>query len=98
MRGFGRGRQVKIKNYQEFVMGTTSTRINEIYLREIRQLSTSDQLLLAQEIIAQAAVATRSVDSSPPQRSLLELEGMGADCWEGMDAQEYVDQLRAEWS
>ena len=79
-------------------MGTTSTRISEIYLREIRRLSTSDQLLLAQEIIAQAAAATRSTDSPSQQRSLLELEGLDAGCWEGGDAQEDVDRLRAEWS
>jgi hypothetical protein len=30
-------------------------------------------------------------------RSLLELEGLGAEIWEGVDAQEYVDELRDEW-
>jgi hypothetical protein len=29
--------------------------------------------------------------------SILELEGLGAEIWEGIDAQEYVDQLRSEW-
>lgn len=27
-------------------------------------------------------------------RSLLELEGLGAEIWEGVDAQEYVNELR----
>lgn len=30
-------------------------------------------------------------------RSLLELEGSGAEIWKGIDAQEYVDALRDEW-
>jgi len=35
--------------------------------------------------------------SSLPKRSLLELEGLGAEIWQGVDAQEYVDKLRCEW-
>jgi len=31
------------------------------------------------------------------QRRLSELRGLGKDIWEGIDAQEYVDQLRSEW-
>jgi len=28
---------------------------------------------------------------------LMELAGLGAEIWEGIDAQEYVNQLRSEW-
>ena len=31
------------------------------------------------------------------QRCLSELRGLGKEIWEGIDAQEYVDQLRSEW-
>jgi hypothetical protein len=31
------------------------------------------------------------------KHSILELAGLGAEIWEGIDAQEYVDQLRSEW-
>jgi len=31
------------------------------------------------------------------QRRLSELRGLGKEIWEGIDAQEYVDQLRSEW-
>jgi hypothetical protein len=31
------------------------------------------------------------------QRSLSELRGLGKEIWEGIDAQEYVNQLRREW-
>jgi hypothetical protein len=27
----------------------------------------------------------------------MELHGLGAEIWQGIDAQEYVDQLRSEW-
>ena len=28
------------------------------------------------------------------KRSIMELEGLGKEIWEGIDAQEYVDELR----
>jgi hypothetical protein len=31
------------------------------------------------------------------QRSLLELEGLGAALWQEIDAQHYVEELRQEW-
>jgi phage terminase Nu1 subunit (DNA packaging protein) len=31
------------------------------------------------------------------KRSIMELHGLGAEIWEGVDAQEYVNQLRNEW-
>jgi len=31
------------------------------------------------------------------RRHLSELRGLGKGIWEGIDAQEYVDQLRSEW-
>ena len=43
------------------------------------------------------AVASARVVSRQPDRSLLELEGLGANLWKGMSAQEYVDALRDEW-
>ncbi len=36
-------------------------------------------------------------ESAPQQRRLSELRGLGKEIWEGVDAQEYVDQLRNEW-
>ena len=31
------------------------------------------------------------------EHSILELEGLGAEIWQGIDAQEYVNRLRSEW-
>ncbi len=32
------------------------------------------------------------------KHSILELAGLGKEIWEGIDAQEYVNQLRDEWN
>lgn len=39
------------------------------------------------------------VINTPPvrRRSITELRGLGAEIWEGIDAQEYVNALRDEW-
>jgi hypothetical protein len=31
------------------------------------------------------------------QHSILELEGLGAEIWAGVDAQKYIDEMRDEW-
>ena len=36
-------------------------------------------------------------ETEPKQHSILELRGLGKEIWEGIDAQEYVNQLRSEW-
>jgi len=38
---------------------------------------------------------TMSDDSET--HSLLELEGLGAEIWEGVDVEEYINQMRDEW-
>jgi hypothetical protein len=42
-------------------------------------------------------VDSLEVKEARPQRRLSELRGLGKDIWQGIDAQEYVDQLRSEW-
>lgn len=45
-------------------------------------------------------VDTLTETESPPvqkKRSILEFEGVGAEMWQGIDAQEYVNRLRDEW-
>lgn len=41
-------------------------------------------------------LATESGGVSKPY-SLLDLEGVGAELWKEVDAQEYVNQIRDEW-
>lgn len=35
--------------------------------------------------------------SPEPLHSIWELRGLGAEIWQGIDAQAYVDDLRREW-
>jgi hypothetical protein len=69
--------------------------VEELYETHIKGLPVDQQLrllaMIAQEV--SSSVSTRS----GRRRSLLELEGLGADMWEGTDAQDYVDELRREW-
>lgn len=62
----------------------------EELLTEIRALTVEQRKHLIMDIV-------NSLTESPKTRSLLELEGLGAEIWEDIDAQEYVDQLRDEW-
>lgn len=68
--------------------------IDRLYREHIRPLPIRERLRLAERIIAEAA---ESELGDAPRRSLLELEGLGAEIWEGVDAQAYVDELRDEW-
>ena len=68
------------------------TNVYVIYSRYIRNLPASERATLI-ALIANGLVY--DVPSAPPERhSILELEGLGEEIWEGIDAQEYVDALR----
>jgi hypothetical protein len=69
-------------------------RAEEIYEQHIKPLPEAEQLRLVELIVHQLATAAQH--TLQPQRSLLELEGLGADLWQGIDAQQYVDELRKE--
>ena len=70
--------------------------VEELYERYVRPLSPRDRLRLitmtTEELSQESAVEPKS-----GERSLLELEGLGAHLWKGIDAQEYVRELRSEW-
>ena len=63
-------------------------------LERVQQLSPADQLRLLEEL---AALVRRQVVTRT-RRSILELQGLGKEIWQGMDAQEYVDRERASWN
>lgn len=68
--------------------------VEDLY-RRVRMLSTAKQLELVALVAKDLAQPAR--ESGDPHRSLLELEGLGAALWDGIDAQGYVDDLRREW-
>ena len=71
------------------------TKAQALYESEIRKLPPAERQRLVELI-------TRDLDESDPgarpRRSILELRGLGAEIWRGIDAQDYVDHLRDEWN
>ena len=64
-------------------------------LEEIRALSVAERKRLIGAIVD--TLTEPATEDEPKERSILEFEGVGAEMWQGLDAQEYVNRLRAEW-
>ena len=69
--------------------------VEEIYRQHIKPLPMAEQLKLIEKVARE--LATENDKPATRKRSLLELEGLGAEIWQGIDAQEYVNELRNEW-
>lgn len=69
--------------------------VREIYEQHIKPLPLAEQLRLVELIVHDLAATTTHKETR--QRSLLELEGLGAELWQGVDAQQHVNELRKEW-
>jgi hypothetical protein len=73
--------QTKLLSYDDYVHG-------------IQQLK-PEELVSLLEIIS--ANLKKTLKEKNIKHSIMELEGLGAEIWEGIDAQEYVRQERATW-
>lgn len=62
--------------------------------RQVESLTPDEQLRL----LAELADMVRRRVWVKPKRSIMELEGLGKEVWQGIDAQEYVNQERASWN
>ena len=69
--------------------------VEQLYMQQIRSRSPQERLRLLKLMVAD--LTEKDVADNKPKRSILEFEGLGADNPIGMDAQEYVNQLRDEW-
>ncbi len=67
--------------------------VEEIYQQYIKPLPDKDKLRL----IAKVSNDLADPETEKPKRSIMELHGLGKEIWEGIDAQEYVNELRNEW-
>ena len=72
-----------------------SKTVDEIYEQHIRPLPAADRLRLVELIACELSAGVGH--DLPRSRSLLELEGLGAEIWQSIEAQAYVDKLRSEW-
>lgn len=70
-------------------------KVTDLYQQQIKALPPEEQLQLLQ-LVAQG-LADENTITPKKKRSILELEGLGAEIWEGIDAQEYVNAMRDEW-
>ena len=66
----------------------------ETALRIATSLNRDEKLRLIKELTADAVEGP----DSEPEHSIMELCGLGKEIWEGIDAQEYIDQERASWN
>ncbi len=71
-------------------------RIEEIYERYLKPLSPSEQLRLV-SLLTQGAAHGAREDIRDEKLDITGLHGLGKEIWQGVDAQEYVNKLRAEW-
>ncbi|MFQ5420239.1 MAG: hypothetical protein ACE5EY_07740 [Anaerolineae bacterium] len=59
-----------------------------------KRLSLSEQLRLLEKL---SGMVRHQVEK-PQSHSIMELEGLGAEIWQGIDAQTYVNQERDSWA
>jgi hypothetical protein len=62
-------------------------------MEQAKILSTQERKELVKLLVDSLDIPEASVE----KHSILELAGLGKEIWEGIDAQEYVNQLRNEW-
>lgn len=67
----------------------------EVYERYVKPLPPAERLRLI--ALTAGELSPPESQGPPKERSLLELEGLGEEIWEGIDAQEYVNRMRDEW-
>lgn len=65
----------------------------ETMIKEIQTLSVEDRKRLI------TIIEDTLKEESPelPLHDIRELRGLGKEIWEGIDAQEYINQMRDEW-
>lgn len=73
-------------------MSQTAATFDEI-LAQVRELDPIEQANLLEEL----AGMVKQQLAERKKRNILELEGLGAEIWEGLDAREYVRKERASW-
>lgn len=71
----------------------TSLSYND-YARGIKFLNIDEQLTLLEIISTRLK---KSIGKRRKKNSIMELEGLGANIWKGIDAQDYVHKERESW-
>lgn len=61
---------------------------------QVRMLSPDEQLHLIEILFSEYR---KNMQKTKAKHSIMELQGLGAEIWKGMDAQEYVRKERESW-
>jgi hypothetical protein len=72
------------------------SKTEQIYQQHIKPLMPSERLALI-EIIARDLAMQKDYIAENPKHNIMELNGLGKEIWNEIDAQEYVNELRKEW-
>ena len=67
----------------------------EALMHEIRALPVDERKRLLDLIADTLPESVRQAGEK--QHDIMEFRGLGAEIWQGIDAQEYVNRLRDEW-
>lgn len=67
----------------------------EEVLDKVQRLTPDEQLRLLEDLAA--IIRGRIKNTAEPVHSLLELEGLGEEVWEGIDPQKYIEEERRSW-
>jgi predicted nucleic acid-binding protein len=63
-------------------------------LNQVQHLTPDDQLRLVEDLVANL----RRQATTHPKHSILELEGLGKEVWEGINVHDYINQERDSWN
>ncbi|MEZ4524647.1 MAG: hypothetical protein R2941_01835 [Desulfobacterales bacterium] len=61
---------------------------------QVRMLSPDEQLHLIEILFSEYK---KNIQKKKAKHSIMELQGLGAEIWKGIDAQEYVRKERESW-
>lgn len=62
-------------------------------LNQVQHLSTDEQLQLLKDLMDLLKRQT----ATTPLHSILELQGLGKEVWEGIDVDQYLEEERSSW-
>lgn len=70
-----------------------STINTQAIYREISQLSNNEKIIILSKLLLEISTCIKK----EPKLNIYDMKGIGKKIWEGIDAQEYVNQERASW-
>ncbi|BAZ48392.1 hypothetical protein NIES4103_10000 [Nostoc sp. NIES-4103] len=65
-------------------------------LHQAQSLTPEEQIRLIEDL--SRLIRQQMTIKSKPKRSIMELRGLGKEIWNGIDAQEYVNEERDSWN